>query len=419
MIAKRDVTLQDVEVASPSAAMPSKSSWRKEAISTLDADGSVLEYNFRAALFRRAFEAFFSGGVISWTLGAYLIVIIFFTVLAATAACPQQLNAPLRSHLLGVGACWRNTYAVSWGDMTLLPLTSFLLGLLVHNVHSRWWTCRTMVQEVLNHAVHVFFLLHVAMTPDPVVGDKRERDAIVLRVERRLNLALRLVVFSAQTDMNASKTLTGIYLEKLVKGLPPAPELGHIHGRPALLTAAEMVELGHQGAGIGDTVFHRRTYLVLGWLARDLCTLCNNGHVDSARLSDLMTAVGKLRVLGEDLPMFCRVQLPFASVSLVACVVHLSIFQICCTSASYIGAGLAEPELWTKALVGLFSLCVLPTVFLSILKLQALMSNPFGKFSGKRTNFPVDQFKRDLAQQLHSIKEHMGEGTLERVQAIA
>ena len=356
---------------------------------TLDSD-SVVEYDFRKALFGYSFYTFFSGGVMSKSLAAYLLFVIGGTLLTATASCAQTAGAPPRSYLLGERGCWRNVYAMSWSDITLMTLTSFLLALLVNNVHTRWWTCRTMVQDLTNCAVHVYFQLHVNMAPstDLVPQQAQERVVLMRRVERRLRLAFNMALYSASTDADNDKAAAMKYLHELKLHTPPTPPR-HWHGRYALLTDNEMEELSSLDATTGNKTYHRHTYLVLGWLARDVTALCKSPHVDSGRLSDLLSSIAKLRTLSEDLPMQCRVQLPFATVSMAACVVHLTVLQIMYTSASYIGAGLHTPEMGTKALAGLFSVCVIPAVFLSILKLQALLSNPFGKYANMRTNFPV------------------------------
>ena len=364
---------------------------------TLDAD-SVVEYDFRKALFGYSFYIFLSGGVMSKSLAAYLLFVVGGTLLTATASCAQAAGAPPRSYLLGERGCWRNVYATSWSDITLMTLTSFLLALLVNNVHTRWWTCRSMVQDLTNSAVHVYFQLHVGMAPSANLTPQQEKARVVLmrRVERRLRLAFNLALYSASTDADNDKAAAMKYLSKLKLHTPPSPPR-HNHGRYALLTDNEMEELSSIDANTREKTYHRHTHLVLGWLARDVTALCASAepgkgpspHVDSGRLNDLLTAIGRLRTLSEDLPMQCRVQLPFATVSMAACVVHLTIIQIMYTSASYIGAGLHTPEMGTKALAGLFSVCVLPAVFLSILKLQALLSNPFGKLAHRRTNFPV------------------------------
>lgn len=364
---------------------------------TLDAD-SVVEYDFRKALFGYSFYTFFAGGVMSKSLVAYLLFVIGGTLLTATASCAQVAGAPPRSYLLGERGCWRNVYAMSWSDITLMTLTSFLLALLVNNVHTRWWTCRTMVQDLTNSAVHVWFQLHVGMAPSAGLTPQQAKARVVLmrRVERRLRLAF-MALYSASTDADNDKGAAMDYLEMLKLHTPPKPPR-HFHGRHALLTTNEMEELSSNDATTGVKTYHRHTHLVLGWLARDVTALCASAepggrgpspHVDSGRLADLLSAIARLRTLSEDLPMQCRVQLPFATVSMAACVVHLTVFQIMYTSASYIGAGLHTPEMGTKALAGLFSVCVLPAVFLSILKLQALLSNPFGKLANRRTNFPV------------------------------
>ena len=53
---------------------------------------------------------------------------------------------------------------------------------------------------------------------------------------------------------------------------------------------------------------------------------------------------------------------------------------------------------------------MLPTIFLSILKLQALLSNPFGRRLHQSTDFPVDALRELLRHALDAIDEHLSEG---------
>ena len=191
-------------------------------------------------------------------------------------------------------------------------------------------------------------------------------------------------------------------VSKYLEGLTVAKD-----HRPALLTQEEFTALDNK----------RHAYHVLAWVVRDAMTLVKNKHVGEMRMKEVIDTVGKLRALCEDVPMFTRVQLPFVTVSMVAVVVHLTIFQLMYVSASYIGTGVAERELGLKVVAGLFSVCVVPAVFLSILKMQSLLSNPFGKFSSFQTDFPVSYFKSYCDAQLDNIHSRLNETEFRRVGA--
>ena len=97
----------------------------------LDSDGATVSYSFNDALFAHSFRFFFSGGILTRGLLAYICLIFLITLLTALCAC----NADgVSSNLLGSAGCWKNNYQASWSDMTLNVLTAFLLGLLVNNV---------------------------------------------------------------------------------------------------------------------------------------------------------------------------------------------------------------------------------------------------------------------------------------------
>ena len=342
----------------------------------------LVEYSFHDALFRDSFFFFWHGGIVSKSLFIYLLGIVLVTLLAATATClPGSATSSL---LLGAdGGCWLNTYETGWGDITLLNLTSFLLSLLVSNVTSRWWQTRLLVQDASNAAVQLFFSLHGALEPLPPASPAAApRARILASIKRRLRLSFRIMLIAASTDETEScSAKVDAMLDKLTRpsacacAAPPpfSPAEPSCAGcgrarRGALLLRSELALLQR----------HRHAYLVLGWLQRDLAALGKGGHLERG-LGECQALVGRLRALAEDVPMHVRVQLPFVTVSLVACVVHLTILQIMYASASYIGAGLGNAALRPKAVVGLFCICVVPGVFLCILKMQALLSNPFGK----------------------------------------
>lgn len=92
----------------------------------------------------------------------------------------------------------------------------------------------------------------------------------------------------------------------------------------------------------------------------------------------------------------------------VACVVHLTIIQVAYVSASLIGAG------GLKAWSGGVTVIVVPLVFLSLLQLQALLSNPFGKFEAV-TNFPIAALVAELDNQLSEIDRTLEPSVFESV----
>jgi hypothetical protein len=294
-------------IAEPCSPSSSNVVWR-------DSDGATISYSFNAALFQNSFYFFFHGGIFTRGLALYVICIILATLLAALCAC----NGPGdTSHLLGSRGCWRNNYNAGWGDLTLNALTAFLLGLLVNNVLQRWWTTRLMVQDATNTAAQVLFVLASSMRPRQgrSAAELQMRDALMDNIVRRLKLAFRILLQSAKTDYTKDRggqTVGGLQARRdrvawevanYFKGLLE-PKAG---GRGALLLREEYLALNGR----------RHAYQVLAWVVRDAQTLIEGKHVADARYGDVLSSVGKLRGLCEDVPMFTRVQLPFVTVALV------------------------------------------------------------------------------------------------------
>jgi hypothetical protein len=356
----------------------------------------VFEYDFSSALFENAFSFFFVSGLVTRQFVAFLGAIVLVTLVAATAAC----NARGVSVLMG-STCWRNDSPQTWGDMTLLFLTSFLLGLLVNNVLTRWWTTRVQAQDVINTMVQIYFHLRTVLVPKAgrTAEQLAAREAALVTIKRRLRLAFRIMLIAAKT--NDTDGATAVVTQALENLMRPTAH------RSALMLPCESKLLGG----------HRHAYSVIGWVLRDLSDLHKAGDfMDAFQMGTFHAHGAKLRALCEDLPLFVRVQLPFVTVSVVACVVHLAILQIMYVSASVIGAGINDRG-GTAVLSGVFSVSLLPAVFLSILKMQALLSNPFGKDATARTNFPVAQLKYQLDAMLVSIDRTLGEEALATIGA--
>ena len=346
------------------------------------------QYSFHAALFSRAFPFFLRSGIFSPELIAYIAFLTAAAVLGGLAVC--QPGSSSSSILLGPGGgCWSASYAFSWTDMTLSTLTSFLLSLLVNNVLTRWWTARTMVQDCTNTVIQILFNLAFAQEPRPHGLSEEEWlargaafSAVKRRVKRRLYLAFELMLITASTqdlkDSFSCHTMSEAYAELRAApaGGGKGPVLGH--GAP-LITQAEWEVLGH----------HRFAVAPVAWCVRDMQGLLDREVINAFRFNELLALSVKLRATLNDIPFYVRVQLPFVAVSLVACVVHLTLLQLVYTSASYIGLGLTMPGQGAKAWAGLLSIVLVSTIFLSILKLQAEMSNPFRVFSTRSVSVCV------------------------------
>ena len=330
------------------------------------------QYDFHDALFSHAFLYTLGYGLLSWQLMVYIVLLVLASVLGGLAVClPGSASSSL---LTGPGGgCWSSGYQFSWADLTLGTLTSFLLSLLVNNVLTRWWTVRSMVQDLCNTVIQVVFTLSFAQEPrGKGLGEEEWAErcadfrAAKARIKRRMYLAFELMLITASTqdvkDDDSCASMQGAY-----NGLLDRTDLILGRGEP-LMTRAEWDQLGH----------HRFAVAPIAWCVRDAQGLLDRDIINSLRYNDLLALLVKLRTLLNDVPFTVRVQLPFVAVSLVACVVHLSLWQLVYISSSYIGLGLAGNQ-GGKAWAGLFSVALVSTVYLSILKLQAELVNPFRK----------------------------------------
>lgn len=201
-----------------------------------DSDGATLSYSFNKALFDHAFFFFISGGILTRGLLLYLFFIVLVTLIAALSACATD---GVSSFLTGPGGgCWRNVYTAGWADMTLSSLAAFLLGLLVNQVLTRWWTTRMMVQDAINQTVHVFFLLTVCSesTRWRSAAELAQRSRTLDNVKRRLKLAFRILLISARTDYSVDRIkVTDNSVDRIKVSCPssarplrsPTPNLNH------------------------------------------------------------------------------------------------------------------------------------------------------------------------------------------------
>jgi hypothetical protein len=373
---------------------------------------SMIEYDLRDALLSAtSFKALLphSGELLTWHLALYILAIISVTLLAAFFSCPQESAPSTNSLILGSAGCWRNTFELGYGDLTLSSLCAFLLGLLVNNVISRYWSTRKMVQEAMNATITLAFNLRMQMAPSSADAEfDTIRTEVTHTIFRRLVLAFKMSLFRAGSDRNASPQLADDFESTVMR-------------KTGFITADEWETLGTNGVDKdGNKVVKRRLHplLVLGWIVRDLQTLKDYGIIESHE--PFLAIVTQLRTIYHDLPLFSRQQLPRFAVSLVACVVHLNIFQMVYVCASMIGAGLFTPNVGGKALSALFTIVCVPTVFLGILSLQDKLSNPLKRRKDPRTGkvttayFPVDFISNELDKTLVEVYNDLGHVKLEQ-----
>ena len=335
----------------------------------------TVTYDFSAALFGRAFGFLAQSGIMSPALLLYIMVLVTAAIIIGASACPHQANAPQTSPLFGPGLCWPNTYVFTWTDLTLLPLTSFLLALLVNSLTSRWWATRLLLQDAVGAGVQLFMALKTSLAPG-AEARHAECAKAVANVKRRLLCSIHIMLLNVHYPRLDADSLV----------------------RRGLLTAAEAAQL----AG------HRSTNVVVGWMLRDLAALADRGFLLNAgpAMGNLNGLVARVRTTLVDIPMYVNVQMPYVVVSLTACVVHVFLLQVVYVSASYIGAGISTPGLGSKAFSGLFSVIVVPTVFLTTLKLQALLANPLSDDSA--TDFPVELLLSSYATSLDALDAQLG-----------
>lgn len=319
-------------------------------------------YDMHYALFSGAFRYAWEGHVFTWDILLYELLLIAIAIVVGCFACPQSSPLQTWSVALGSSGCWRNSYTTAYSDLTLLTLTSFLLSVLANNVIGKWWSTRVMLQDAINNSADIMTRVCVSMsraTPDA------RRDVGLASLKRRLRLAFRIMLISARTNVVLSaEEAHGIFSELEAPGAS---------GAPPLMTRGEADAL-HE---------HRHAYVVLAWALRDVQLLVEEGHVPACMYAALWSDIGNLRALYHNIPFHVRVQLPYAAVSIIACVVHLTLLQLTFICASLIGAGIATPGLEYKAMSGIISVTFVPLAFLGLLKLQALLSNPFGKYAAQ------------------------------------
>lgn len=352
----------------------------------------VLSYDFSRSLFRDAFLYALLGGVMTPGIAIYVAFLATVSIITGLSACPADPAPPTSwSSLLGNRGCWAGNVApLTYSDISLLSLTSFLLSLLANNVANQWWTMRTMLQEAINVSVSAYTELIVLL-------DRRipnaDRDFAVAAFKRRLRVAFQIALIAARTDVSLPSSEAFAAFKTLEE---PSAD-----GRPPLLLPAEAAALGDR----------RRSQIVLGWALRDVQVLCDKGKIPMLRMGDFHASLSRLRVLYNDIPFMARVQLPFAATSLTACVVHVTLWQMTYVSASLIGDGVATPGQSIKAVSGIVSIIVLPMAFLCILRLQVLLSQPFGQIKSP-TNFPTKSLIDELDIELDYVDNCLDEDTL-------
>lgn len=403
-----------------------------------------VSYDFSRALFGGAPQFFWRTATPG--LVAYHLFLIVATIVAALCSCPQQNNAPSWSVITGYAGCWSNQYQMGWSDLTLMALCSFLLALLVNNVTARYWSLRLLVQDAINTNVSLFNNVNFWLKRHWTSEEEKDRTSkeeenncihITERIERRLSLAFHFMLVAARTGFKVDMEMPGgartssegkvttvfedeiafcserpwvaweeeIPRNTVVGQNPKAIVVGTVEGQLSKKVEGQLPKLIIKGeAEILRQQKHNAASTILSWVQRDIQQLYEKKHFQGdCKLSDFFSTLATLRKIANDLPMQVHVQLPFITVAMTACVVHLTIFQVCYVSASLIGAGISTPFIGAKALTGFFSIVFVPAIFLYILKLQSVLSNPFGVFLSD-SNFNIKVLGLELEHKLAHVE---------------
>ena len=237
-----------------------------------EVDHMVVRYEFGAALFSRSIYYVALSGILTVPIAAYVLALVGMATLAGLAACPQVTPVPMGwSILLGTRGCWPNSQ-LAWSELTLLPLTSFLLALLASSMAARWWSTRLLLQDSVGAGTQLFMGLKASMMPR-AEADHPEAAAIVRTIKRRLLLTFGLTL--------SNVGYSGVSLDSLTReGLLTPPEAAALHG-------------------------HRSVNTVAGWLLRDVTCLVDRGWLLSPgpTLGALNGMLARVRTTLVDLPV--------------------------------------------------------------------------------------------------------------------
>mmetsp|Transcript_704 Transcript_704/g.1157 ORF Transcript_704/g.1157 Transcript_704/m.1157 type:complete len:439 (-) Transcript_704:140-1456(-) len=316
---------------------------------------SILSYNTDAVL-DYGWIIPIRGSIITVRFCVFIITAVLSTTFLAYASCSYR---EFSDFCVPVP---QNDYR----HMTMGAVAAFVTVIFISHLIMRWWCIRTHLQGVIGKGNSVIITLAAVFSCTLVnIDPKIEFDArrSQQQIYRYLNLAHALLYKTASKQMDLSdlverKIISAnecAYLSK-IKGLNP----NIIYGWIQIL----IQRLAFSGL-LGD---------MLGEGAVTMKTLIDD--VENIRSNSSMVLV------------YIRTQLPYAFVQVVAVVVYAFIIQAIFVSAGVIGLGLKLGQT-REVFWGYMTLVLMCFVFIGLLTIYRLLSNPLGS---NAADFPKNSY---------------------------
>jgi len=229
----------------------------------------------------------------------------------------------------------------------LTALLSFMLGLFVSAIITRWWECRMNCVEALWGALSNIQLCLTCRLPRPEDSSFKET---LLRLILATHRLVYLEARAEETDQQLKKLVTvGLLLEE---------ELACLDGQ------------------------HSKPQLLLVWIGRLYHEIAKQRNWDPSTAIYLDEQMGMARNAIGRVFAYCQTQLPYQYVHLLSFCVILCNLLLCFKCGVVIGYSAAPNQAGHRDVVGIalqvFQIVAEPFAYHAFLRLCGELSNPFG-----------------------------------------
>lgn len=271
--------------------------------------------------------------------------------------------------------------------LTLLTVTSFLVGLFTNNLMQRWWQIRSALNNVKSKSLNLVSALTASIAMNTQHCPLRIRNqAICLTqtIKRYLQLAHALIYIRSNPVRE--------YNEKLLRSR-------------YLLTEREADLLLPKKS---SKYKHLKSTTVYSWVLMCMEKASTSGFlgpiIGTAPTQHVVTFFNDLSMLQSaaiDVDMYITTQLPYPFIQLTALLVYTFLFQLFFVTSGIIGDGFSKgnPAIY---ITGYCTQILMSFVMLGVLHLYLVLSNPVGPDGA---DFPTSTYVLQYEEETNDLVE--------------
>lgn len=276
--------------------------------------------------------------------------------------------------------------------LTLLTITSFLVGLFSNNVLQRWWSIRVALGVVINKSMSLAAAVASVMAHNTRYSStqiKQETLELMLKIRRYLNLAHALIYKNADgiddvSDLIDDKLLTQDEAEVLLFSKNKFIKAKGTSTRS--LFQIELDERNSTATNQNSSSCSDNTrspfycpFNVYSWVALNLENACSVGLLSapSTPMNHIMSFLVDLGIIenaAAEVGMYIGIQLPYEFAQMTVVIVYMFLVQLVVVCGGLIGEGFWSGD-FSLIVTGYMTSVLMTFVMLSILNMYDVLSS--------------------------------------------